>query len=238
MFINKSTYIIFMAQNNTNCSPDYFRTIKINELLPQTKKFLDRLTFKKLEVFVERALDPNIIRYKYPYYLYRLINNYAKNDKDNFIIQELFSNVLYGTDINYIHSYCLTAQEHYLIGSTPPFALALHHPYKPIQLFNENKKFKSYEIKKFRKNIFVTYTNFGNFFGYGIDLRSKYFFLLEDLDSNNNTLRDPRLINIEKLENLIFFEKEKFDKSSLDDIYYECKMEFKYSADFPFLRNL
>jgi len=76
-----------MAQNNTNFSPDYFRTFKINELLPQTKKFLDHLTFKKLEVFVERALDPNIIRYKYPYYLYRLINNYAKNDKDNFIIQ-------------------------------------------------------------------------------------------------------------------------------------------------------
>lgn len=149
----------------------------------------------------------------------------------------MLANILNGFDINYIHSYILTPQEHFLIGSTPPFSFSKETTYIPIEFLNSNNKFKFYEIKKFRKNLFVTYTNLGNFFGYSADLRSKYFFLLEDLDSNNNTLRDPRLINIEKLENLIIFERNYFEKASLDDIYQECKMEFKYSANFPFLRN-
>jgi hypothetical protein len=208
-------------------------------VLAKLKLSLHNDKFKRIELFFNRALDDNIVRFKYPFHIYREIQNLANsNENYSYVLSKLFTQALDGiVDYNKMRFNSLTEQEHILIGSTAP-PKAQNSAHIPIGLVLDNSLINKIKIMNFRKNLFVEHTYFGQYFGYEYDGKQKFFYLLEDINKTElTTLTCPRLINIEKLENLIIHEPKAFETASLDDIYAECKMEFKYSLNFPFLRK-
>ncbi|MEM4137565.1 MAG: hypothetical protein QXF48_02740 [Candidatus Anstonellaceae archaeon] len=212
------------------------RLLNSKKILENLKSFLPDDLFKKANIMVERAINPDVMRAKYLYPVYKQLE-VIRNKSDAKIekqIFELFFFTFDGFDIN-MHYKILTAQEHYLIGSTPPIKQIIDN-YTPLIYYFE-PHIKNYKIKKLREEFLVSYTPFGAYFGFENNLKNKYYFLLENINKKNQTTLDPRPIDFEKLLNLMVYESKAFETASIDDIYNECKIKFKYSKDFPFKRE-
>ncbi|MCM8788001.1 MAG: hypothetical protein NC935_08150 [Candidatus Omnitrophica bacterium] len=211
------------------------------KILENLKGFLPNDVFRGANIFVERALNPEIQKAKYIYPIYKQLQYFAKKYEgttEGKYLDLLIFHSLWGFNLENIQYKILTSQEHMLIGSTPPISLNIDDKHVPISYFFVPSDLKSFQVRLYRKNFFVYYTTIGSHFKSSNNLNEKYYFLLEELNEKNQTKRDPRLIDFEKLLNLMTFDQKNFELADIDDIYNECKVRFTYSKTFPFLRDI
>ncbi|MCM8788000.1 MAG: hypothetical protein NC935_08145 [Candidatus Omnitrophica bacterium] len=210
--------------------------------LSELKGFLPNDVFRGANIFVERALNPEIQKAKYIYPIYQALkrtveeNSFTgKGKKLHYILSSCISSL--PSTPKHIFSSILSSQEHRIIGSTPPF-LPNADVYTPVGYYIDLEDFHPEQIRLFRTNFFITFTFIKYFDSKNYSL-GEYYFLLEELNEKNQTKRDPRLIDFERLLTLLENNPVAFENASLDDIYNECKVEFQYSERFrlPFLRS-
>ncbi|MFN3909955.1 MAG: hypothetical protein ACK4J0_01840 [Candidatus Anstonellaceae archaeon] len=209
--------------------------------LRELKDSLPNDVFRGANIFVERALNPEIQKAKYIYPIYQALkrtveeNSFTgKGKKLHYILSSCISSL--PSTPKHIFSSILSSQEHRVIGSTPPF-LPNADVYTPVGYYIDLEDFQPEQIRLFRTNFFITFTFIKYFDSKNYSL-GEYYFLLEELNEKNQTKRDPRLIDFEKLLNLMTFDQKNFELADIDDIYNECKVRFTYSKTFPFLRDI
>lgn len=127
----------------------------------------------------------------------------------------------------------LTHQEHRLIGSTVPEEYKIKcdkEPYVPIGILVDGMTIE--EATKARKLEVFCEINFPSMYGIGLpEDTEKTDMTLEPLDAKGRTVRDPRHINMIKLDDALR------NGMPLEQAFDVCVTPFIRNPEFPFRRN-